>query len=223
MVAIFVLTLFLLFISVDLLVLKIQGKSHPAFESPFPQFDSSTFDRNSFPIPSNIFFSKGHTWLKKNADGLILIGIDEFGMMALGALSILNCAAIGKELKRGDMIFEGTYGNKIVKFQSPVNGIVKSVNGNIIGKKISNPYETWGVQLVSKDFYNNQKDFFSGTEASNWIKKESIKLKDFIINHSLKTDLAGATMFDGGLLSNDTISLLADNSVNDFEKEFLSL
>ena len=33
MVAIFVLTLFLLFISVDLIVLKIQGKSHPAFES----------------------------------------------------------------------------------------------------------------------------------------------------------------------------------------------
>ncbi len=32
MVAIFVLTLFLLFISVDLIVLKIQGKSHPAFE-----------------------------------------------------------------------------------------------------------------------------------------------------------------------------------------------
>jgi len=223
MVAIFVLTLFLLFISVDLLVLKIQGKSHPAFEFPFPQFDSSTFDRNSFPIPSNIFFSKGHTWLKKNADGLILIGIDEFGMMALGALTILNCASVGKELKRGEIIFEGAYRNKTVKFQSPVSGIVKSVNRNIIGKKISNPYETWGVQLVSKDFYNNQKDFFSGTEASNWIKKESIKLKDFIINHSLKTDLAGATMFDGGLLSNDTISLLADNSVNDFEKEFLSL
>ncbi|MCK7523453.1 MAG: hypothetical protein MZV64_40260 [Ignavibacteriales bacterium] len=65
--------------------------------------------------------------------------------------------------------------------------------------------------------------FLSGKEASNWIKKESIKLKDFIINHSLKTDLAGATMFDGGSLSNDTISLLVDNSVNDFEKEFLSL
>ena len=93
-----------------------------------PQFDSSIFDRNSFPIPSNIFFSKGHTWLKRNNDGLISIGIDEFGMMALGALSILNCAPVGKELKRGEMIFEGAYGNKKVKFLSPINGIVKSVN-----------------------------------------------------------------------------------------------
>ena len=135
MVAIFVLTLFLLFISVDLIVLKIQGKSHPAFEPSSPQFDSSIFDRNSFPIPSNIFFSKGHTWLKTNNDGLISIGIDEFGMMALGALSILNCASVGKELKRGEIIFEGAYGNKKVKFLSPINGIIKSVNENIIRQK----------------------------------------------------------------------------------------
>ena len=223
MVAIFVLTMFLFFLSVDLIVLKMQGKYHPAFEPSYMQFDSSLFGKSSFFIPSDISFSKGHTWLKKNNNGLISIGIDEFGSMALGQISILNCAAIGKELKRGQMIFEGAYGNRKVKFLSPINGIVKSVNENIFGKKISNPYETWGVQIVSDDFSNNKEMFVTGNEAFNWIKKESIKLKDFIANHSLKTDLAGTTMFDGGSLSNDTISLLVDNSVNDFEKEFLSL
>ena len=223
MVAIFVLTLFLFLISIDLIVLKIQGKSHPAFEPLLATFDSSVFNRNSFAIPSNILFSKGHTWLEKNNDGLISIGIDEFGMMALGALSIINCAPLGKELKRGEMIFEGAYGNKSVKFLSPINGMVKSVNENILGKKISNPYETWGVQIVSNDFSDNQKTFYSGTEATNWIKKEYVKLKDFINSHSPKIDLAGTTMFDGGSLSNDMISSLVDRSANDFEKEFLSL
>jgi glycine cleavage system H lipoate-binding protein len=223
MVAIFVLTLFLFFISVDLIVLKIQGKSHPAFEPEIPQFDSTIFENMSFAIPSNTFFSKGHTWLRKNSDGLISIGIDEFGSMALGTLSILNCVPVGQDLKRGEMIFEGAYGNKIVKFLSPINGIVKSVNDNILGNKISNPYETWGVQLASKDFSKNQKSFMIGTEASNWIKKEYVKLKDFINIHSPKIDLAGTTMFDGGSLSNDMISSLVDHSADDFEKEFLSL
>ena len=223
MVAIFVLTLFLFLISVDLIVLKIQGKSHPAFEPLLPQYDSSVFDRNSFVIPSDIFFSKGHTWLKKNNDGLISIGIDEFGSMALGALSILNCTPVGQKLKRGEMIFEGTYGNKTVKFLSPISGIVKSVNENMFGKKISNPYETWGVQIASKDFFDNQKSFLSGIEASKWIKKEYVKLKSFINSHSPKIDLAGTTMFDGGSLSNDAISSLVDRSADDFEKEFLSL
>ncbi len=223
MVAIFVLSVFLLFISVDLIVLKIQGKNHPAFEPSFSQFDLLTFDKNSFAVPSNIFFSKGHTWLKKNVDGLIDIGIDEFGMTALGALSILNFPPIGKELKRGETLFEAAYGNKIVKFRSPINGIIESVNTDIIGKKISNPYESWGVQLASKNFAENQGMFFRQSEAIGWMKKEFIKLKDFINAHSPKVELAGTTMFDGGSLSSDTISSLVDNSANDFEKEFLSL
>jgi len=177
MVAIFVLAAFLFFISVDLIVLKIQGKNHPAFEPSFPQYDLSIFNGNNFTIPTNIFISKGHTWLKKNKDGLISIGIDAFGTMALGTLSILKCAEAGKELKRGETIFEGSYGNKIVKFLSPVNGVVKSVNTNIIGQKIPNPYKTWGVQLLSEDFPTDRKVSLSGIEASNWMKKDWIILQ----------------------------------------------
>ena len=102
MVAIFVLTMFLFFLAIDLVVLKIQGKYHPAFEPSILQFDSSHFEINNYQIPADIYFSKGHTWLKKNRDGLISIGIDEFAASALGKLSILNYADEGKQLKRGD-------------------------------------------------------------------------------------------------------------------------
>lgn len=223
MVAIFVLTAFLFFILVDLVVLKFQGKNHPAFEPSFSQFDLSMFEKNRFVIPENTFFSKGHTWLKEEKNGLVNVGIDEFGMMALGTLSILNCAVTDKELKRGDVLFEGAYGNKNVKFLSPVNGVVQTVNSNIIGKNISNPYKTWGVQLLSKDFSENHEKFYSGNDAANWIKKEYVKLKSFIDTHSPKVNLAGETMYDGGTLSNDMLDSLVDKSASDFEKEFLSL
>jgi glycine cleavage system H protein len=223
MVAIFVLALFLFLVFADLIVLKFQGKYHPAFEPPFPQYETFTFDRRSFSIPSNVFFSKGHTWLRKNNDGLVSIGIDEFGLNALGALSVLSCAETGKQVKRGEIIFEGTYGDKRVKFLSPVNGIVSSVNRNIIGRKISDPYKTWGVQLASKDFSENREMFVSGKDALHWMKKESSKLKTFINDHLPKVEAAGTTMFDGGTLSNNAISSLADMSEIDFEKEFLSL
>lgn len=223
MVAIFVLMVFLIIITVDLIVLKLQGKNHPAFEPSLPQFDLLIFDANNLTIPQNIFFSKGHTWLKRNTDELIDIGIDAFGTIALGTFSILKFAEVGKELKRGEMIFEGSYGNKIVRFPSPVNGIVKSVNTNIIGKKISNPYETWGIQLISNDLSESRNLFLSGGEASNWMKKEFIKLKNFIDTHSPNIELAGSTMYDGGSLSGDMTSTLFDQSTDDFEKEFLSL
>jgi len=223
MVAIFVLTVFLFFIASDLMVLKVQGKFHPAFEPAFFHADLSIFDHNSFIIPSNIFFSKGHTWLKKNSDGLITVGIDALGSKALGSLSILKCAEIDTELKRGETLFEGAYGDKTVKFLSPVNGIVKTINTNFLGQKISNPYDAWGVQLLTKDFQEKDNTFFSGNEALTWMKKEFIKLKKFIDSHSPNVELAGATMYDGGLLANDAASSLVDKSANDFEKEFLSL
>lgn len=223
MVAIFVLTLFLLFISVDLMVLKFQGKNHPAFEPQFPLRVSPIFERDSFIIPSDIFLSKGHTWLRENNDGLVSVGIDEFGMNALGELSILRCVETGRDVKRGEIIFEGAYGNKRVKFLSPVNGIVSSVNGNLIGKKISDPYKSWGVKLLSNDFSQNPEMFFSGKNALDWMKKESSKLKTFINHHLPKVEAAGTTMFDGGSISNDTVSSLIEQSANDFEKEFLSL
>jgi hypothetical protein len=87
MVAIFVLSVFLLFLIVDLFVLKVQGKSHPAFEPQLAQLSLPIFEREIFTIPSNTILSKGHTWLRQNNDGLISIGIDEFGLNALGALS----------------------------------------------------------------------------------------------------------------------------------------
>jgi glycine cleavage system H lipoate-binding protein len=223
MVAIFVLSVFILFLVVDLMVLKIQGKSHPAFETVFPQFDLPIFEIENFAIPSNTIFSKGHTWLRQNNDGLISIGIDEFGLNALGALSILGFPEKGKTIQRGDMLFEGTYGNRKVKFLSPINGIVSSINGDAIGKKISDPYKTWGVQLLSKDFSKDQGKVFSGNDALNWMKNESSRLKTFINNRLPKVEAAGATMYDGGLLIQDLVSSLNDTSINDFEKEFLSL
>ncbi|HEY6435558.1 MAG TPA: hypothetical protein VIY47_03135, partial [Ignavibacteriaceae bacterium] len=136
---------------------------------------------------------------------------------------ILSCPETGKTIQRGDMLFEGAYGNRKVKFLSPVNGIVSSVNRDAIGKKISEPYKTWGVQLLSNDFSKNHGKVFSGNDALNWMKTESLKLKTFINDRLPKVEEAGATMYDGGLLTQDLVASLNDMNVIDFEKEFLSL
>lgn len=223
MVAIFVLAAFLLFIAVDLIVLKVQGKYHPAFEPAYQRVDLSLFDRNSFIIPSNVYFSKGHTWLQKTKEGLFNIGIDAFANSALGKLSIIKCAAEGESLHRGDQLFEGIYGNSNVKFLSPVSGKVKFVNTNIIGKTISDPYKQWGVQILPNDFSENSKDLFTGKKVSIWMNNEFIKLKNFLENCLSETATVGTTMYDGGSLSKDAFTALSDKSIADFEKEFLSL
>ena len=241
MVAIFVLAGFISILLLDLLVLKLQGKVHPAFEpsSPIQEGIPSFVGNASFA--SELFLSKGHTWLKKNNDGLIEIGIDSFATSALGALSITKAAEQGSKIKRGDVLFVGNYGTENVEFLSPISGKVKSFNRNIIGNKISSPYQTWGIKLDSHDMNKKGNHFFTGNEAIEWIKSETIKLKNFLEPNSYNVELVGETMFDGGASSENSSFASANNSttadkfasansfaptnkiVNDFKKEFLSL
>jgi glycine cleavage system H lipoate-binding protein len=223
MVAVFVLAVFFLFLVIDLIVLKVEGKTHPAFEPQLAQHTIPIFEKEPIAIPANTILSKGHTWFRQNNDGLVSIGIDEFGLNALGALSILSCPENGKLVNRGDILFEATSGNRKVNFLSPVDGIVSTINNETIGKMISDPYKNWGVQLISKDFSENKKIGFSGDDALNWLKKESLKFKTFINNRLPKVEAVGATMFDGWLMTHELVSSLNEINVKEFEKEFLSL
>lgn len=223
MVAIFVLVLFLTVISVDMIVLKFRGKYHPAFEPSFSPYDMLLFDKNNFALPPDMLFSKGHTWLRKNGNGTFDIGIDALGTTALGTMPVLNYVKEGSELRRGEMLLEGGAGNNKIRFLSPVSGTVQTVNKNIAAGKIPDAYKTWNVRVISDDPDGNRKLFLSGKDASSWMKKEFIKLKKFIDVRSPQVQTAGATMQDGGLLSDDAVSSVVAQNAVDFEKQFLSL
>jgi glycine cleavage system H protein len=223
MVALFVMTAFLLILIIDMIVLRMEGKYHPAFEPTSPQYELPILNGKNYSIPSDIYISKGHTWYRNNKNGLIDIGIDEFGATALGKLSVIKFAEMGKELKRGDVVFEGTYGNNPIKFLSPINGTVNSVNTYIINNEIAAPYRTWGVQLSPNENSINLELFFSGEKAANWLSQEFNRLKNFIEQNTPNVAVAGETMYDGGLPNNNSITSMDDKAVNNFEKEFLSL
>ncbi|MFZ1290559.1 MAG: hypothetical protein WAR79_10740 [Melioribacteraceae bacterium] len=222
MVAIFVLIIFLSVLVVDIVVLNLQGKYHPAFEPLFNPLDMLIFDKSNYLIPSDMQFSKGHTWLRKNEDGTFDIGIDSFGTTVLGTMPILNYPVEGTEIKCGEMLLEAGRGDDKIKFLSPISGIVKVVNRNLIESKISDAYSTWNVKLISENFSENEKMLLSGSKASTWMKKEFKKLKKFIDIHSVEIETAGATMYDGGSLSEDAVSSIVFNNAEDFEMKFLS-
>jgi glycine cleavage system H lipoate-binding protein len=223
MVAICVLTAFVFILLVDHLVLRIQGKVHPAFEPAIAVINLTESTEINYVLPQNIYLSKGHTWLKNNNDGLIEIGVDQFVASALGGLSITKCLDENSTVKRGDVLFAGNYCTEKVEFLSPVNGTVKKINKKIIGNKITNPYGTWGMKIYSEENIDNKKEFFSGNDAVEWMKTEFHKLKLLLEKHDANMELVGETMFDGGAASGSSNYTPTKIIVNNFKKEFLSL
>lgn len=222
MVAIFVLILFLSVILADIIVLKYKGKYHPAFETSFNILDKLIFDKNNYLVPSDLYLSKGHTWIRINDDGTFDIGIDSFGKTAIGTMPILNFATEGKDLKCGEIFLEASRRNEKIKFLCPVSGTIKAVNKKLIGNKISDAYSMWSVKIIPDNNFQNEKMFLSGSKATTWMKREFKELKKFLDIHSFEIACAGVTMYDGGSLSEDAVSYVVFNNANDFETKFLS-
>src|ERR1035437_8750651 len=187
MVAIFVLLTFLLFIAVDMVVVKLQKKKHPAFQGNSPIADLAVFTKEFFQAPLELFLSKGHTWAQKSESGLIKVGIDEFILKALGKVTLIKTAEAGQSVKKGDILFEGTVNNKVLNFRSPVEGTVKFINPNILNKRITDPYgDDWGLLLAATNFAEEKNSLFTGNELKSFLNKEFSRLKDFLHAHTLR-------------------------------------
>ncbi len=218
MVALFVAITFILFIVIDIFVLKVQRKKHPALVNSA----YSVFNKKSFHLPEGILVSKGHTWAKILKDGLVEIGIDDFATKALGKLSIISLAKEGTEIKSGDIIFQAAVGRKGIKFRSPVDGYIKTANSDLIGKILDNPYGNWGITVIPAGIEKNKINLFEGKQLTEWLKNEMERLKDFLSLNSAKVELAGVTMHDGGNIMEGAVANINEDGIQSFEKEFLT-
>jgi len=219
MVVILLLIAIAIMVLVDIFVIRAKNaKLAPAISSP------SVFNKKSLIAPEGFYFSKGHVWAKMLGGEKVKAGIDDFVIHALGKIQVSEIADIGTKIKKGDVLMKGKFDSKNVNFYSPVNGTVESVNDNLIGKIINDPYNSdWGVVISTDNANQALAPLHLGADAVNWMKSEFRKLKDFLVMNSVKSELAGVTMYDGGNVMDGAIANLDDNTVKDFETMFLSL
>lgn len=220
MVALFVVLTFILFVVVDLIVLRAQKKKHPAFEQPA---SSAVFNWKSLVLPGEVYLSKGHTWLKVSEEGTARIGIDEFVTKALGNVALLNYVPADSRIKAGDILFAGKAGHRTVSFRSPVDGTVKAVNETLLTRHVTDPYgDDWAIEIVPENLEKDVKALRSGAHLSNWLKEEFSRLKEFLAETAIQTEPVGVTMHDGGNIMEGAVAHIKEEGVAGFEKQFLT-
>lgn len=219
MVIILLIVSIVIMVLIDIFIIRAKSaKLATAIASP------SVFNRKSLLAPEGFHFSKGHVWAKSLGGDKIKAGIDDFVVHALGKILVSEIAPEGSKIKKGDVLMKGIFDSKSVHFFSPVEGTVDSVNKDLVGKYLSDPYNNdWGLVIKTDNADNALSPLFMGANAVSWMKGEFRKLKDFLVMNSVKTELAGVTMYDGGNVMEGAVSKLDNNSVKDFEAMFLSL
>lgn len=175
--------------------------------------------------PADVYLDEGHTWLKVSSTGTTDIGVDSFAEKLVGRIDAVVLPEVGKEVKRGDMLFALRQDDRRAAFASPVDGVVtyvdKELNWN--PKAIHrNPYkEGWVCSIMPKNLAKNLKRLRTAEEAKEWLKNEVKRFQEFFAARPLENMQLGQVLQDGGQIAGGVLEHTDDETWKQFNEIFL--
>ena len=143
-----------------------------------------------FAIPGGVFISEGHTWAAVAQDGSVKVGIDDFAKKLIGNIDDIEFPNLGMTVSKGQPLFTIKQGNKTVKFNSPISGIVAKLNHELKDDLHSLNYSVYeknwictidaeklDVELPQLKIGKNAVEFYQ-SEIEKFIKEMKEVLKD---------------------------------------------
>jgi glycine cleavage system H protein len=213
MVAIFVILFIVLAMTIDALIRR---------KEPAPALEV----RREMPLPGGLFLDSGHTWVGLEPSGRIRVGLDDLARAAIGGAEKVELPAPGTEVKRGQPLFAVVQGGRRAVFAAPVDGIVRSVNPELVEAPASvtrDPYRKgWICALSPANLGASLRRLKVAEEAAQWLKRERERFLEFVATQAWRSPAPGAVMPDGGLPADGVLNHMDDHAWIAFGEEFLT-
>ena len=100
-------------------------------------------------FPQDVKYAKTHEWLKKEGD-LVLIGLTDYAQDQLGDIVFVNLPQVGDPVSQGDTFADIESVKAVSDVLSPVSGVVKAVNEELLDNPAlvnEDPYGAWLIQV----------------------------------------------------------------------------
>jgi len=178
-------------------------------------------------VPGGYFVDRSHTWTFLEKDGMLRIGIDQFLQHITGKISRVNMKQAGDQIKKGEILFTLVQQGKVLEVHSPVAGTITDVNeslrknGNAVNR---DPYgDGWICMLEPLEWNGASKTLLRGKNYVEWIREETVRLKDFIVSHLEKFAQGNVhpVFQDGGELRNGLMEDYGPEAWEEFQEGFL--
>ena len=105
-------------------------------------------------FPEDLYYHKGHAWMKFEEGNRIKIGLDDFTQQVMGNFDKIEIPLPGGELKQGEVGWKVSNGNQKLSQLAPLGGTVVEVNEKLRkDPKLANrsPYEEgWILKIQGK-------------------------------------------------------------------------
>jgi glycine cleavage system H protein len=154
-------------------------------------------------VPAGVFVASGHTWVRLEPSGSVLVGADRLPSTLLGGIDGVEVLPAGATLRQGEAVALLRRGNRELKLRSPVNGVVAEVNAAVRSdpqQAGASPFERgWIYRVTPLRLGAALREMFVAEEARAWMRNELRRLRDLLMAPAGRGKLAVATLADGGL------------------------
>ncbi len=138
-------------------------------------------------VPMDRYYHRGHTWVREEQDGTLVIGLDDLGRRLLGGAGVVETPPAGTELRVNEPAFAARRNGVEVRILSPVDGTVTGPDADGGGLVRVRPAERFQTAHLLR-----------GGEAAAWMRHELDRLQ-----MSLAAACGSATLADGGVVAED--------------------
>ncbi|HEY3380351.1 MAG TPA: glycine cleavage system protein H [Vicinamibacterales bacterium] len=172
-----------------------------------------------FQVPADLFFHKGHAWLRLEDADTVTVGLDDFAQKLVGPLGALRLPVVGTTLVQGQPALMLDAGAKVIPMLAPVDGTVLAVNpAALASSDIVNrsPYgDGWLMKVKTTKLAGNLRRLMSGEAAHEWMDS---------VCESLGAEMAGLELgkvyLDGGQMVDGVARHLSPDNWDQIAKRF---
>ena len=150
-----------------------------------------------FQVPEGYSFHPGHTWLADEGRQNARVGIDTFAANLLGKVDSVEIAELNRWVRQGQRLCTLTHGGREVQLLSPVEGVVVSINHEVLKDPnlvVEEPYSNgWLCVIKAPELAINAKNLLHGPLVPAWIQNSYARMGNML------QQLTPALAQDGGL------------------------
>jgi CheY-like chemotaxis protein len=132
--------------------------------------------RREFNVPAGLFIGPNHTWLGIEKSGEVRIGLDDFAGKIIGKIDGIDLPSIGREVRKGDVLFSISQGNRRAEVTAPVCGRVTAVNEGLreqIDWVNTMPFDLgWVCRIDGTTLHQELLHMKIGADSVDWYQKE---------------------------------------------------
>ena len=230
MVVLLVLSIILLFLTVDYVVQRTEARRASFAAKTFPAAVDLALPDSSRPerswgldeLPDNTFLSKGHVWLRREPAGTVVVGVDPILVSLLGGVQHAYTLDEGREVASGGPLAMLRRGSRALKIRSPVTGRITEVNERALDapeRVAEDPfYDGWIYRIEPESLCDSLHETFVGNDGVLFLRREVVRLRDLIEELTSRQDSPLPLAADGGM----PVGSLADHVDDQAWEELIS-